>query len=290
MALIVQSTLQKIKQVISTHLKDYYSFSASDLVREKPPIWYCENKKIVYNMACPNGADSFHGTLKYTHWTQFDLPKSFNVEEKNAIGGGRKGKLEIEVLNDIFDYSPPDDDNTVVWYINFADLNVFGYYGGSLFAQDEMQCLEHPVLCSLRDKLCTIQDGSQARTRMTTSGKSFATPVLVRGVERRAFIKTDRNEAEGRPYGLYGNQFAISNENTVKLATTVFDERLDSRGKPYYSNIIAMEAPKYGSGSYTNSTIRMILETAYSGFLAARFESLVETGVLERKYEKRAED
>ncbi|CAG8830467.1 16208_t:CDS:1, partial [Gigaspora rosea] len=84
----------------------------SELVKENPPTWYCQNKKVVYNMACPNGADSFHGTLKYTQWTQFDLPKSFNIEEKNAIGGGRKVKLEIEILNDVFDYSPPDDDNT----------------------------------------------------------------------------------------------------------------------------------------------------------------------------------
>ncbi|CAG8639053.1 11765_t:CDS:1, partial [Racocetra persica] len=100
MALIERSILQKIKEVISSHLKDYNSFTASELVRNNPPTWYCENKKLVYNMACPNGADSFHGTLKYTQWTQFDLPKSFNVEERNGIGGGRKGKLEIEVLND----------------------------------------------------------------------------------------------------------------------------------------------------------------------------------------------
>ncbi|RIB08835.1 hypothetical protein C2G38_2251754 [Gigaspora rosea] len=285
MSSIERSTLQKIKENIFSHLRDYYSFTASELVKENPPTWYCQNKKVVYNMACPNGADSFHGTLKYTQWTQFDLPKSFNIEEKNAIGGGRKEKLEIEILNDVFDYSPPDDDNTVVWYINFADLNLFAYYGGSLFAQDEMQCLEHPALCSLHDKLETIPDGSPTRTRTTiSSGKSIATPVLIRGVERQAFIKTDCNETEGRPYGLYGNQFAIANVDAVKLATTVFDKRLDNKGNPYYSNIIAIEAPKYGKGYYTNSTIRMVIETAYSGFLAARFESLVETNVLERKY------
>ncbi|CAG8661408.1 17699_t:CDS:2 [Cetraspora pellucida] len=277
MALIERSTLQEIKQVISTHLSDHYSFPASELVRENPPIWYCENKQIVYNMACPNGADSFHGTLEYTQWTQFDLPKSFDVERRDIIGGGRKGELEIEVLNDIFDYSPPDDDNTVIWYINFADF-------GPLFAQDEMQCLEHPALCSLRDKLYTIHDGSQAKTRMITSEKSIATPVLIRGVERRAFVKTDCNETEGRPSGLYGNHFARAEEKVIKLATTVFDKRLNIKGKPYYSNIIAIEAPKYGEGCYTNSTIRMIIETAYSGFLAARFESLVETGVLERRH------
>ncbi|CAG8704264.1 11165_t:CDS:2, partial [Dentiscutata erythropus] len=285
MSLIERPILQKIKEDISSHLRDYYSFTASEIVRENPPEWYCQNKKVVYNMACPNGANSFHGILEYTQWTQFNLPKSFNVEERDGIGGGRKGELEIEILNEVFDYSPPDDDNTVVWYINFADINLFGYYGGSLFAQDEMQCLEHPALCSLRDKLDTMPNGSPTRTRTNiSSGKSIATPVLIRGVERRAFIKTDCNEAEGRPYGLYGNQFATAKVDAVKLATTVFDKRLDDRGNPYYSNIIAIEAPKYGRGNYTNSTIRMIIETAYSGFLAARFESLVETEVLERRH------
>ncbi|CAG8778256.1 25600_t:CDS:2, partial [Racocetra persica] len=117
---------------------------------------------------------------------------------------------------------------------------LFGYYSGPLFTQDEMQCLEHPALCSFRDKLYTMQDGSQA------SGKSIATPTL--------------------------NHFARAEENAVKSATTVFDERLGSR------------APKYGEGNYTNSTIRMIIEIAYSGVLAVRFESLVETRVFERRH------
>lgn len=32
--------------------------------------------------------------------------------------------------------------------------------------------------------------------------------VLLRGVERRAIISTDKNDAEERPNGLYGNEFA----------------------------------------------------------------------------------
>jgi hypothetical protein len=39
------------------------------------------------------------------------------------------------------------------WYLNFAHYNLFCAYGGSLFAQDEMQVAEHPPLCSLREAL-----------------------------------------------------------------------------------------------------------------------------------------
>jgi len=106
-------------------------------------------------------------------------------------------------------------------------------------------------------------------------------------VERKAEIKTDANAKQERPYGLYGDNFAHASPNAVKLATTIFDERIDQRtGRPYYSNILAIEAPKYGRGSYTLSIIKSIMATAYSGFLAAKFESLVEKGILERNHEE----
>jgi len=54
----------------------------------------------------------------------------------------------------------------VVWYINFADSDVFRYYGGTLFAQDESQCLEHPALCSLRVHLANDPD---QEARFTTA-------------------------------------------------------------------------------------------------------------------------
>lgn len=35
---------------------------------------------------------------------------------------------------EIFEATQP----VMEWYVNFADYNLFGFYGGSLFAQDEM--------------------------------------------------------------------------------------------------------------------------------------------------------
>ena len=39
------------------------------------------------------------------------------------------------------------------WYLNFAHYDLFCAYGGALFAQDEMQVVEHPALASLRHAL-----------------------------------------------------------------------------------------------------------------------------------------
>ncbi len=32
------------------------------------------------------------------------------------------------------------------WHVNFADRHLFVAYGSPLMAQDEIQCMEHPVL------------------------------------------------------------------------------------------------------------------------------------------------
>ncbi|CAG8541073.1 7889_t:CDS:2 [Ambispora gerdemannii] len=272
----------EVLKLLDQHLLNHFAFPAAELVREHPPRWFCKNKRLVYDLSCPYGADSFHGTLQYTRWKEFSLPKKIPV--------GQSIDLIVECVDDVFQYGPPEMENTVSWHLNFADANLFGYYGGRLFAQDESQCLEHPALCSLVESLSRVRVASPTLTTITNSqGVTLATPILIRGVERRAQVKTNRNEEEGRPAGLYGNQFAIAKPESVTKATTVFDQRLDARGRPYYSNIIAMEAPKYGNGKYTIYTIRRILATAYTGFLAAKFESMVELGLLSRNHDPKAD-
>lgn len=64
----------------------------------------------------------------------------------------------------------PADSARIEWHVNFADYNLFGYYGGNLFAQDEMQVqsrrhallshsmqvMEHPSLGSIREALLKL--------------------------------------------------------------------------------------------------------------------------------------
>lgn len=126
---------------------------------------------------------------------------------------------------------------TTAWYLNFADPHVFAYYGGPLFAQDEMQVAEHPALASVRSAMAASAD--EAAKPLTAEGP-VATPVLVRNVERRCRVDTEPNPAEGRPHGLYGNVFARSDTKAIRRATT----RLDPAPA---SNIIAMAAGEGGS-------------------------------------------
>jgi hypothetical protein len=240
---------QPIQQVV---------FQAQDLVARFPPRLRDRNKKVVYRIACP-AESTHHGRLVVTRWSATELPEK--VPEATT---------QIEARDDVFAYEPTGAaSRSVEWYLNFAHHDLFCAYGGSAFAQDEIQVAEHPALGSLREALLASRELEPATVE---SGRP--TPVLVRGVERRCWIATDVNEAEGRPFGLYGNQFSRARPEAVERATRPIVP-------PTVTNLVAMEAPAYGSGVYRREEIEYVLQAAFAGFRAARCESaaqLAETG------------
>jgi hypothetical protein len=226
------------------------SFPTAELVAKYPPRLDHPNKKAVYRVACPEES-AFGGTLTFSRWAEMRLPAEFP----------RDARTDVEARPDPFGYEPvPEGSNRVEWYVNFADRNLFFGYGGPLFAQDEMQVAEHPVLGSLREALL------QQRVALWTSEKERPTPVLVMGVERRCAISTDPNPAEGRPRGLYGQSFAVAGEDAVRKATRPLDP-------PTITHLIAISALTPGTGEYQKQEIEYLLATAYTGFRAARLET-----------------
>jgi len=135
----------------------------------------------------------------------------------------------VAIREDFYDYVPVAA-GAVEWHVNFADRHLFGFYGSSLLAQDEMQVTEHPVLASLKEAL-----DANGRPGLTIDGDDRPTPVLVTGAERCCQIATEPNRAEGRPAGLYGNAFGRAREDVVRRAT----KRIDP---PTITNVIAMAA------------------------------------------------
>uniref|UniRef100_A0A6B2LDL3 PARG catalytic Macro domain-containing protein n=1 Tax=Arcella intermedia TaxID=1963864 RepID=A0A6B2LDL3_9EUKA len=153
----------------------------------------------------------------------------------------------------------------VEWYMNFADENLFTVYGGPLFAQDEIQVTEHPVLASVKEAALKLQ-AKNDNLKPKTKENNRSTPILIRNAERRVAISVSPNALEGRPSGLYGSNFMNASPEAITKATKPIQP-------PTTSNILAMEAPKFGSGEYSQSTISTILSTAYTGYLAAIEES-----------------
>ncbi|ELR11794.1 Tyrosyl-tRNA synthetase [Acanthamoeba castellanii str. Neff] len=214
------------------------SFDANELATDHPPRWLHPNKKLVYALACPRGADSHRGTLHYSRYKEIPLPSLYVPDD------AMKQKTQLEMREDAFTYEPTAQEEegrpVVSWYKNFAHSHLFIAYAGGLYAQDEMQVAEHPILASLREALTSSRD---KRFRPLTTEGNEPTPILIRGVERRIFVKTDRNPGAGRPYGLYGGAFAAASEAAIRNASVVLKP-------PTISNILALEAPPGGRGAY----------------------------------------
>lgn len=227
------------------------AFDGGELMYEHLPVIHDANKRIVYDIACPPECQ-FPGEVVYTRWPAFALPDGADARRALTLLESRPG---------IFDYAPASNlPGAVEWHVNFADPRLFCGYGTSLFAQDEMMVAEHPALGAIREAL---RDGGYPAVTEDDSGP---TPVLITGARRCCHVATDANAEEGRPRGLYGNEFGMATADAVKRATT----RLDP---PTITNIIALAAPAYGVGKYTREDVEHILVTAYTGFCAAVAES-----------------
>jgi hypothetical protein len=222
-------------------------FAAEKLMKEYPPVWQHPAKRWVFDIACPAGA-AHRGTLGYSRWSPQPLPPRMAWPVPYDLVSSRP---------DFYDYEPcAASAPAMEWHVNFADPHLFVAYGTSLLAQDEMQVAEHPSLGALKEAL-------DARgVRAVTKDASGPTPILITGAERRCRIATDVNPAEGRPHGLYGNQFARASEETIRRAITRIDP-------PTITNFIAIAAPLGGAGYYTGVPIRYTLTAAYTGFRAA---------------------
>jgi len=225
------------------------TFNADALLREHPPRLRDSHKAALFAIAYAPG-ETPAGVVEVTRW-----PK--RIEQPLSLGS-----LEREVRPDFYDYSPLAASGTVLeWHVNFADPILFVAYGSGLFAQDEMQVAEHPLLGSVREAL--RKRGVSAKTEDETGG----TPILVSNVERRIAVATNPDAAAGRPAGLYGNQFASASLDAIRRATRKIEPATQS-------NIIAMAAPACGRGDYTESQIESVFTTALTAFAAARQESI----------------
>ena len=168
------------------------------------------------------------------------------------------------------------------WHMNFADPHVFGYYGGALLAQDELQVVEHPVLASVKEALCaattttttTTPNEAGAAAEAAAAGllpltvdpySGAATPILVQGAPRRVALDTSR---------LYGDLFAQADSTLIDESVRVLDD-----DPPTVSNILALSALQPFVGLYTITQIQQLFETAYTGFRAIVRQSSPATAV-----------
>jgi len=176
--------------------------------------------------------DTVHtGDVTYSRWSEIPFPQF--VKKKCA---------KVISHHSGYQYNR-DEPGSVGWHVNFADAHLFGCYAGPLLAQDEMQVAEHPVLACVR-QAAQKEKAKDPTIEPLTHCQGRATPVLIRGAQRRSVISN----------AIYGNKFAEASDKVVRASVTVLNP-------PTTSNILAIEAPRRGSGEYTEETIKSILCT-----------------------------
>jgi hypothetical protein len=101
------------------------SFDAKNLVETVPIGLSHPYKKLVYDIACPPNS-KHSGNIVSTRYNPIPLSSTFPAPGSTT---------QFEMKEDVFQYTPNNDSNTVEWYVNFADTHLFVAYGGPLFAQ-----------------------------------------------------------------------------------------------------------------------------------------------------------
>lgn len=94
--------------------------------------------------------------------------------------------------------------------MNFADPKLFGYYGGPMFAQDEIQVFEHPILGSLREYLLDgTEEGMKPWTLTLRDGQPYKpTPYLIEQAPQWQKVDTTPRLPLGGMGMIYGHYFS----------------------------------------------------------------------------------
>jgi hypothetical protein len=224
------------------------SFLPSTLINETALRLSDKNKRHIYDY------------IKKSHCRDLDSEGEvfFVTRDPSLTGNNETSNVKVTFELSGYTYLNRESHESTDFYVNFADVDLFGFYGGPLFAQDEIQVCEHPLLAHIREKY-------KGRV-FTQNSNGDPTPVLIMNVPRLASVGNSE-------YPLYGNKFSKVSTDYLENATTILtNDTLKNRGLSPSSNIICMSA-KYNNGVYSREDISYTFNAAYLGFYLCRLNS-----------------
>ncbi|KAL4472897.1 hypothetical protein ABPG72_020631 [Tetrahymena utriculariae] len=162
--------------------------------------------------------------------------------------------------------------NKKIWYVNFSDKNLFGYYHTALFAQDEVQCCQFPILPYIKQYIQSNSKQEEGYYPVTRVGMN-SYPILILNCQCVCNINLQKT-TQAYPNGIYGNNFSSLKSEDVNLFFT-FPNKQDAKVN---INLICMSALSvYDQNGltrrYTADEIVYTFETVYRAFYSAVQES-----------------
>lgn len=228
--------------------------TVEELLRDDPPEYCNDFKREIYEEAYEEFAD---------RQSEVEIRFSRNtcVEPAEILIRPEAAKLpEIVSVPHFFRYDDPPEDGKKCWYLNFADPFLFTAYDSGLFAQDEIQTLEHPLLASVA---LWANGSGDPGLRPLTVEKCCPTPWIFENVPRWIRVDTEPVDENGETRSIYGRRFLTADYSLLRRAITVNDDPAARSG------IIAMAAPCPGYGTYKPHEIGLLLSTVFAGFAPA---------------------
>lgn len=229
----------------------------AELMAGSPPKFSSDRKREFYERARKEKEKSLNGSITVSRVTP-DTP-----ELESCIF--KKGKTKFKDEAGYFDYAA--DKNTedrYVWWMNFADPKLFGYYGGSMFAQDEIQVFEHPILGSLREYLLDgTEEGMKPWALTLRNGQPYKpTPYLIEQAPQWQKVDTTPRLPLGGIGMIYGHNFSTAPDEELEAGIKIVDDDIRN-------NIMACSAI-VGSGQYSYEDIELQFKTLLCAYKAAK--------------------
>lgn len=223
-----------------------------NLLEDFPPLYVSERKRYFYGQALKRFGDG-DCTLDISRWEcgKGDIPL--------CMDGGTGTK--VSAVENYFRYDQDvSSGSKKVWFMNFADFDLFAYYGGPMFAQDEIQTLEHPLLGSVCEMLNKTGMPNLEPT-VSEDTNYWPRPYLIQNVPW--WIRVDTS-ADRSGINIYGRNFSNLPMEDVKRKVGVVDGN-------YFNNIIAVAAPlSWNESRYSSGEIEYILQALVASYGPAK--------------------
>ena len=225
--------------------------SCQKLIKDYLPEYVSRRKKSIFEVASEKHKTD-DGEISITH------VMTNQTEIASAVLETMSFKLVID--EGFYDYTKAREGEDT-WFVNFADPTLFVAYDSDLFAQDEIQTLEMPLLASC----CLFLDQRQAdHTTKTVTDFGEPTPYLFGNVPYWISVNTRPIMKDGTTSNIYGDEFMYATEEELATGIKVFEGNVRV-------NVLAIAAPRCRSGQrYNTAELAQIIKTLLCSYSAVR--------------------
>ena len=171
-------------------------------------------------------------------------------------------KFKLIMDRDFYDYRKARAGEDT-WFVNFADPELFVAAEGTLFAQDEIQTLEMPLLAAFRRYVDSNHIGGFAPY---TQYSGNPTPYLFKNVPYWIKVDTRPLLRNGTRGNIYGSNLVTASDKEIEAGIRTVDGE-------YRVNVLAIAAPGNGFGRYNTEEISLVVRTLLCAFSAVKAQS-----------------